>query len=100
MADQKLIVACPPPPSSRDLWRRSSVWVAAVLAASLGVILLWRFMNWPGAVVVRSLVVGFGIAFGARYASTGRIRGPRMAVPIVIGTATSAAFFALWTFAA
>ena len=57
-----------PPPSLKGMWSRTILAMSMVLAATLAVTLLWRTANWPGAAAARALVLGFGIAFGARLA--------------------------------
>jgi hypothetical protein len=91
---RKLIFAGPPP-SAKGFWSRSLLAMSVVLAATLVVALLWRWANWPGSALARALVLGFGTAFGARFGSTGRLRGRHVSVPIVIGAVTAGAFFAL-----
>ena len=98
MVPRKLIFTAPPP-SPKVLWGRTILAMGAVLAATLIVMVLWRTANWPGSVAARALVLGFGIAFAAPYASTGRLRGPHVTVKVVIGALASGAFFALWKLA-
>jgi hypothetical protein len=85
----------PPPPSLEGLWSRSLVAMSVVFAATLAVTLLWRSAHWLGSAAARALVLGFGAAFGARFGSTGRLRGPHVSVPIVIGAVSAGAFFVL-----
>lgn len=98
MIPRKLIFT-EPPPSLNGLLGRTILAMGAVLAASLMIMVLWHSANWPGSTAARALVLGFGIAFAARYASTGRLRGPHVSVQIGIGALSSALFYALWMFA-
>ena len=92
------LVFTKPPAATPEIWRRTIIAMSSVLATVFAASLLWHAMNWPGPNVVRAILIGFGISFGARYGSTGRFRGPQLAAPIIIGTLSSAAFFALWTY--
>lgn len=92
------LVFTTPQPATPAIWRRTILAMGAVLATELAVSLLWHATTWTGSNVAHSIVVGFGIAFGARYGSTGRFRGPQLAAPLIIGTLSSAVFFGLLTF--
>ena len=93
MVPQKPILA-ERPPTVNGVWRRTLLAVSIVLAATFAVTLLWRTTNWPGSAAAQALVLGFGIAFGARFGSTGRLRG-QVTVPVIIGVISAALFFAI-----